>query len=164
MCGGGRILVALRNGSLCHCNCHLMSGVRAQFQLLLEIPCAFLSAVLMHSSRLRQCRLLRYPKYPYATIRSSALQKCPSWRLTTSLPAQQKKSYKDITSPQTSHDVEEVINPTYSPIDWETKMEQVQEKMVRECTQQTKQLIEASDTEHQKQIHTLRKTIESHHQ
>ena len=74
-------------------------------------------------------------------------------------PSVQKKSYKDIAAHNQSHSEVEVINPTYTPIDWENKMEEIRNTTIKECMQQTNMMIEASEKKQMDKLNKLENTI-----
>ena len=62
------------------------------------------------------------------------------------------KTYKDAITPpqQTNNNTKEVIEPTYTPINWETKMEETRQTTIKECLQQTQQMI--TESVHQQDV------------
>ena len=64
-----------------------------------------------------------------------------------------------VTQNTSKSPAQEVIEPTYTPIDWENKIEQTRENTIRECMQQTKKLIDSSEKKQQEKLQDLEKTI-----
>ena len=72
-------------------------------------------------------------------------------------PSQQTKSYREATIPtqQSVTQEKDIIEPTYTPIDWESKMEEIRISTINECIQQTTNMIEASEKKQNEQMNKI---------